>query len=195
MVEKKNEIISRKSSSRSSESKQSVYKEKTKSKVKYEDYDDYDDYKDGRGRVVKANALVKIPTDSVEVFSSKIYFNHDSGDRQRRRAKDLFKNLIELDRKNFSLLDINPVEMRTAFSAHLKHEKTQTNDDNVEIDCQTDEIETMTRWTQNPPDDSKGYGTGISKFLPFFNFSPMFSFCFEKIIYRILLTYTFKEKF
>jgi hypothetical protein len=52
--------------------------------------------------------------------SSKIYFNHDSLDRQRRRAKDLFKT-IELDKKRFDLLDINPSEMRTVYSSHLKH--------------------------------------------------------------------------
>ncbi|RNA22400.1 WD repeat-containing 60, partial [Brachionus plicatilis] len=154
------EADERKSSSKSNDSKQSRNEEK-RSMVKYEDYDDYRDIK---GRVVKANAVVRIPTDSVEVFSSKIYFNHDSGDRQRRRAKDLFKNLIDLDRKNFSLLDINPIEMRTAYSAHLRHEKIQTNDDNVEIDCQTDDIDYVTRWTQNPPDDSKGYGTENEKF-------------------------------
>lgn len=65
--------------------------------------------------------MVKIPTDFVEVFSSKVYFNHDSKDRQRRRAKDLFKNIIELDKKGFSLLDINPTEMRTVYSSHSKH--------------------------------------------------------------------------
>lgn len=99
-------------------------KSSSKSK-KYDDYDDDDNYYSKKksadsSRVVKANALVKIPTDSVEVFSSKIYFNHDSVDRQKRRAKDLMKT-IELDRKNINLLDLNPIEMRTVYSSHLKH--------------------------------------------------------------------------
>ncbi len=120
------------------------------------DNENYDDYM--RGRVMKANAHVSVPTDSVEVFASRIYFNHDSIDKQVRRANDLL-NTIELDQKSFSLLDINPEDMRTVYSAHLKHEKVQTNDDVVEIEVQTDEIDFVTRWTQYPSEDLKGYGT------------------------------------
>ena len=72
------------------------------------------------GKVIRANANVVIPTENVIVLSSKVFFNHDSQDRQKRRAKDLFKT-IELDKKSFSLLDINPLEMRTVYSAHLQH--------------------------------------------------------------------------
>ena len=120
------------------------------------DNENYDEYM--RGRVMKANAHVQVPTDIVEVYSSKIFFNHDSRDRQARRAIDLLKT-IELDKKSFSLLDINPEDMRTVYSAHLKHEKVQTNDDIVEIEVQTDDIDYTTRWTQFPPEDLKGYGT------------------------------------
>ena len=81
---------------------------------------DYDDY--NKGRIVKANAHVQVPTESVEIYSSKIFFNHDSLDRQQRRAKDLLKT-IELDKKSFNLLDINPEEMHTVYSSHLKHVK------------------------------------------------------------------------
>ncbi len=63
---------------------------------------------------------VKVPTESIKYFSSKIHFNHDSRDRQKRRADDLLKT-IELDKKKFDLLDINPSEMRTIYSSHLKH--------------------------------------------------------------------------
>ena len=35
-----------------------------------------------------------------------------------------------------------------------------TNDDTLEIEAQTDEIEMATRWTQHPADDLKGYGIG-----------------------------------
>ena len=69
---------------------------------------------------MKANAHISVATELVEVYSSKIYFNHDSRDRQARRASDLLKT-IELDKKNFNLLDINPEEMRTVYSSHLKH--------------------------------------------------------------------------
>ena len=60
------------------------------------DNENYDEYM--RGRVMKANAHVQVPTDIVEVYSSKIFFNHDSRDRQARRAIDLLKT-IELDKK------------------------------------------------------------------------------------------------
>jgi hypothetical protein len=95
-------------------------KSKNKERSSRRKYSDESGDDEGRGRVVKANALVHIPTDSVQVFSSKIFYNHDSLDRQSRRAKDLFKT-IELDKKSFNLLDINPIEMRTIYSSHLKH--------------------------------------------------------------------------
>ena len=88
-----------------------------KSKSKSNHYED-DNFRDGK--VIKANANVILPTESVIVASSKIFFNHDSQDRQRRRAKDLLKT-IELDTKNFNLLDLNPLEMRTVYSSHLRH--------------------------------------------------------------------------
>lgn len=34
----------------------------------------------------------------------------------------------------------------------------QCNEDNVEKEIQTDEIETRTKWTQNPASDAAGFG-------------------------------------
>ena len=132
--ESDHEVKAKKSSGNSSSKKHSGYSSeedarrvssssKSKSKSKHyddkdDDYDERDRYRDGK--VIKANANVVLPTESVVVTSSRIFFNHDSQDRQRRRAKDLLKT-IELDKKNFNLLDINPLEMRTVYSAHLKH--------------------------------------------------------------------------
>jgi hypothetical protein len=65
-----------------------------------------------------------VPTELVETFSSQIYFNHDSIDRQQRRASDLLKT-IELDKKSFNLLDINPEEMHTVYSSHSKHVRSR----------------------------------------------------------------------
>lgn len=105
-----------------SSSKSRSDRDRYSSRNKFDDYDDYDEENEHRrGRIVKANAQVNLPTELVEAYSSEIHFNHDSRDRQRRRAKDLFKNLIELDKKAFSLLDINPVQMRTVYLSHLKH--------------------------------------------------------------------------
>ena len=39
-------------------------------------------------------------------------------------------------------------------------QKIQTNDDILDIEVQTDEIETTTKWTQCPSEDSKGWGIG-----------------------------------
>jgi hypothetical protein len=115
-----------KSKSKSSSKKYSddeddyMYKNKSSSSSRRNKDNDYDD-EYNRGKIVKANAMVKLPTELVEVMSSKVYYNHDSEDRQKRRAKDLFKNMIELDSKSFSLLDINPTNMRTVYSSHTRH--------------------------------------------------------------------------
>ena len=71
---------------------------------------------------MKANVHVQVPTELVEIYSSRIAFNHDSLDRQWRRAKDL-KYTIELDVKTLNLLEINPDDMRTVYSSHLKVNK------------------------------------------------------------------------
>ncbi len=55
-----------------------------------------------------------------------------------------------------------------ALLGFLLQEKIQTNDDVLEIEVQTDEIENITRWTQYPPEDSKGYGTGLKNIQRFF---------------------------
>lgn len=68
---------------------------------------------------MKANVHVQVPTELIEIYSSRIAFNHDSLDRQWRRAKDL-KDTIELDVKTLNLLEINPDDMRTVYSSHLK---------------------------------------------------------------------------
>jgi hypothetical protein len=85
--------------------------------------EDYSYNKKEDGRIVRANVHVSVPTDLIKVYSSQIHFNHDSRDRQQRRAKDLIK-LIELDKKSFNILDINPEEMHTVYSSHLKHVNT-----------------------------------------------------------------------
>ncbi len=109
-----------KSSSKKYSDDDADYKYKNNSNSRRNNDNDYDD-EYGRGKIVKANAMVKLPTELVEVYSSKVFYNHDSEDRQKRRAKDLFKNMIELDTKSFSLLDINPTNMRTVYSSHTRH--------------------------------------------------------------------------
>ena len=114
----KKEESSQKKNYSSDEDTKKKSSSKSKSKSKQNRYEDEEDF--APVRIVKANAHVKVPTELVECYSSKIYFNHDSLDRQQRRAKDLLKT-IELDKKSISILDIDPSEMRTAYSSHLKH--------------------------------------------------------------------------
>ena len=45
----------------------------------------------------------------------------------------------------------------------LLKQKTQTNGDLLEIEVQTDEIENITKWTQFPSEDNKGWGIGKKK--------------------------------
>ncbi len=49
----------------------------------------------------------------------------------------------------------------------LLKQKTQTNGDLLEIEVQTDEIENITKWTQFPSEDNKGWGIG-KKMLDFY---------------------------
>ena len=121
MVTKK--VIEKPSKPKDDEETYSRKSDNRSKKLFENEYDDYEESK--KDKVIKANAHIQIRTDLVQVYSSKIYFNHDSIDRQQRRAKDLLKTrTIELDRKNFSLLEINPIEMRTVYSSHLKHVNT-----------------------------------------------------------------------
>jgi len=118
-IVKKNNRRHHHSRSKKNSSDEDTKKSKHKSKRNNNRYNDEDENYESV-RIVKANAHVKVPTELVQCFSSKIYFNHDSIDRQQRRAKDLFKT-IEFDKKSFSILDIDPTELRTAYSSHLKH--------------------------------------------------------------------------
>jgi hypothetical protein len=124
---------------------------------KYDNYDDDD-------RIIKANKYVNVPTEDVRAYNSKIYFNHDSADRQRRRAIDLLK-IIELDRKSFTLFEMNPGELSTVYASNMKHAKVQTNEGREEIEIQTDDIDSNIKWTQNPPTDTKESGGKDSFFI------------------------------
>lgn len=95
----------------------------------------------------------RIPTENVIVYKTQINYNNESKDRQRRRSKDLMK-MIELDKKAFTLIDLNPEEMNTIYSSHLKHAKCQTSDDKEESEMQTDDIDKENKWTQQPSEDS-----------------------------------------
>jgi hypothetical protein len=126
-------------------------------KRSYESNRRYEDEESKNDKIIKANKYVNLPTEDVRVFKTEIYFNHDSADRQRRRAVDLLK-IIELDKKSFILFEMNPGELSTVYAANMKHVKVQTNEGREEIEIQTDDIDTSNKWTQNPSTDTKECG-------------------------------------
>ena len=75
----------------------------------------------------------------------------------------LWFQLIELDEAKFDLFDMPPVKeyemyMRSYGTANAMQAAVQTNDDNIEKEIQTEDIEYKTKWTQHPAEDSLGVG-------------------------------------
>lgn len=93
--------------------------------------------------------------------------NQSQASKARRRANDL-KNMIELDTAFYDLLDLPPVReydlyIRSFGRSDTKQAYVQTNEDAVERDVQTEEIDDLDKWTQHPADDLAGVGgEGIS---------------------------------
>lgn len=112
---------------------------------------------DENEKIIKANKYVNLPTEDVKVYKSEIYFNHDSADRQRRRASDLLK-IIELDKKSFTLFEMNPGELSTVYASNMKHAQMQTNEGRDEVEIQTDDIDSSNKWTQYPNAETKECG-------------------------------------
>ena len=52
------------------------------------------------------------------------------------------------------------MKIRNIYLSINFQQKVQTNDDLLDIEVQTDEIEESNKWTQYPPEDSKGCGSG-----------------------------------
>ncbi|XP_039380626.1 cytoplasmic dynein 2 intermediate chain 1 isoform X4 [Mauremys reevesii] len=77
--------------------------------------------------------------------------------KQKKRSTELLR-LIDLDFSvSFSLLDLPPVNeydmyIRNFGKTNTKQAYVQSNEDNLERDVQTDEIETLEKWTQHPGD-------------------------------------------
>ncbi|XP_067864101.1 cytoplasmic dynein 2 intermediate chain 1 isoform X6 [Heptranchias perlo] len=79
--------------------------------------------------------------------------------KQKKRSAELLR-LIDLDFSvSFSLLDLPPlneydVYIKNFGRTNTKQAFVQCNEDNVDRDIQTDEIETVERWTQHPGEGS-----------------------------------------
>uniref|UniRef100_A0AAV2L7J3 WD repeat-containing protein 60 n=1 Tax=Knipowitschia caucasica TaxID=637954 RepID=A0AAV2L7J3_KNICA len=89
--------------------------------------------------------------------------NKQVATKQKKRSTELLR-LIDLDfTLTYSLLDLPPVNeyemyIRNFGTANTKQAYVQCNEDNVERDIQTEEIELSEKWTQHPPENSGACG-------------------------------------
>ncbi|XP_020612884.1 WD repeat-containing protein 60-like, partial [Orbicella faveolata] len=82
--------------------------------------------------------------------------------RTRRRGQELM-HLIDLDVAAFDIFDLPPLNeyelyIKNFGRSDTRQEYVQCNEDNLEKEIQTEEIETRTKWTQNPASDAAGFG-------------------------------------
>ncbi|XP_019363708.1 PREDICTED: WD repeat-containing protein 60 isoform X3 [Gavialis gangeticus] len=81
--------------------------------------------------------------------------NRNTASKQKTRSSELLR-LIDLDFSvSFSLLDLPPMNeyemyIRNFGKRNTKQAYVQCNEDNLERDIQTDETETLEKWTQHP---------------------------------------------
>ncbi|XP_060068052.1 cytoplasmic dynein 2 intermediate chain 1-like [Ylistrum balloti] len=81
-----------------------------------------------------------------------------------KRAQDLLQ-MIELDTAEYDLFDMPPVKeydlyIRSFGRSDTTQAYVQTNDDDIDREVQTDEIDVRQKWTQHPAEDYIGCGRG-----------------------------------
>ncbi|XP_061183329.1 cytoplasmic dynein 2 intermediate chain 1-like [Saccostrea echinata] len=81
-----------------------------------------------------------------------------------KRAQDLLQ-MIELDVSSYDLFDLPPVKeydlyIRSFGRTDTKQAYVQTNDDNIDREIQTEEIDVRQKWTQHLAEDFTGCGRG-----------------------------------
>ncbi|KAM8810391.1 cytoplasmic dynein 2 intermediate chain 1 [Eudromia elegans] len=87
--------------------------------------------------------------------------------KQKKRSSELLQ-LIDLDFSvSFTLLDLPPVNeydmyIRNFGKMNTKQAYVQCNEDNIERDIQTEEVETLEKWTQHPGESAIVSGGPIS---------------------------------
>ncbi|CAH3154809.1 unnamed protein product [Pocillopora meandrina] len=82
--------------------------------------------------------------------------------RTRKRGQELM-HLIDLDVAVFDIFELPPLNeyelyIKNFGRSDTKQAYVQYNEDNVEKEVQTEDIETRTKWTQNPASDAAGFG-------------------------------------
>ncbi|KAF5299509.1 hypothetical protein FQR65_LT01092 [Abscondita terminalis] len=79
-------------------------------------------------------------------------------EKQKKRGEELL-NMIKLDQYNFTLFEMSPVSydvfIRSFGTTNAIQTAVQTGEDNISEEIQTDPINTLTKWTQNPVTFSK----------------------------------------
>nr|KAG5687938.1 hypothetical protein BaRGS_021646 [Batillaria attramentaria] len=91
------------------------------------------------------------------VSAKQRVMNQSVASKARRRANDLEK-LIQLDAVYYDLFDLPPVReyelyIRSFGRSDTKQAYVQTNEDSVDRDVQTEEVEDLDKWTQHPAED------------------------------------------
>ncbi|XP_052255414.1 cytoplasmic dynein 2 intermediate chain 1-like isoform X3 [Dreissena polymorpha] len=90
--------------------------------------------------------------------------NRGTASKTMQRSHDLLK-MIELDYTYCEILDLPPVNeydlyIRSFGSTNTRQAYIQTNEDAVERDVQTEEVDSRSKWTQQPAEDFNGCGRG-----------------------------------
>ncbi|XP_021349660.1 WD repeat-containing protein 60-like isoform X2 [Mizuhopecten yessoensis] len=120
--------------------------------------DDRDDSDDDQPKVSRSKTLINF------MGAKKRAMVSHAGSLIGKRAQDLLQ-MIELDTSEYDLFDMPPVKeydlyIRSFGRTDTTQAYVQTNDDDIDREVQTDEIDMRQKWTQHPPDDSIGCGRG-----------------------------------
>ncbi|XP_041371733.1 cytoplasmic dynein 2 intermediate chain 1-like isoform X2 [Gigantopelta aegis] len=91
------------------------------------------------------------------VSAKERVLSHTMASKTRRRAEDL-ASMIELDTVAYDMFDMHPVKeyelyIRSFGRSNTKQVYVQTNEDNLDHEAQTDDVDTKDKWTQNPAED------------------------------------------
>ncbi|KAK3105974.1 hypothetical protein FSP39_009911 [Pinctada imbricata] len=131
--------------------------------------DDEDDYNDDRGGYGTSHQTPSASSSGLINFSGakKQVMSRKANSKMEKRAADLLQ-MLELDVARYDMFDLPPVKeyelyIRNFGRTDAQQAYVQTNDDNIDRDVQTEEIDTRSKWTQHPAHDSTGCGRGDGK--------------------------------
>ncbi|PAA88863.1 hypothetical protein BOX15_Mlig016516g1 [Macrostomum lignano] len=122
----------------------------------YEDdsEDDYDRHKTSS----QQQQQTPRPKAFIDFFGAKRRQANTAAASRTQRRWDELSRLIDLDKVSYDLFQLAPLEeyalyMRQYGRSNAHQAAVQTNEDAIDREAMTDDIEFSTRWTQNPPGD------------------------------------------